>query len=149
MSRLALAAFQWLNIVPWKPCGSRETFDGIAEARSERPPRQIDDDQKIAEEPIFSTGDFSGASGDAQTDAMEQRAQTGLEVLGQNIRLAYRFDEDTLQEILSFKTADRTQAFVKELQDTDLMSAGVLPDAMSEADRVAARSYLQSAVQEP
>ena len=29
------------------------------------------------------------------------------------------------------------------------MSAGVLPDAMSEDDRVAARSYLQSAIQEP
>ena len=60
---------------------------------------------------------------------MERRAQTGLGVLGQNTRLAHRFDEEALNEILTFQTAERTQAFVRELQETDLMWVGELPAA--------------------
>ena len=99
--------------------------------------------------PLHSTGADHSADGDAQTEAMERRAQTGLGVLGQNTRLAHRFDDETLSDILSFHTAERTQAFVRDLQDTDLMSSGALPAAASEDDQLAGKSYLQSSVLEP
>ena len=99
--------------------------------------------------PLHSTGADHSADGDAQTEVMERRAQTGLGVLGQNTRLAHRFDDETPSEILSFRTAERTQAFVRDLQDTDLMSSGALPAAASEDDQLAGKSYLQSSVLEP
>ena len=125
-----------------------QNFDGIALARSTKPHRRIDIDQKVAEQPLFSNGAEQGAAGDAQTEAMERRAQTGLGVLGQNTRLAHRFDEEALNEILAFQTAERTQAFVRELQETDLMWVGELP-AASVNDQTEARSYLQSSLLEP
>jgi hypothetical protein len=102
-------------------------FDGIATARSEKPPREIDRDAKVAEQPIVESHGADDQAGDAQVEAAEQRARAGLALLGQNTVIAHRFEAETLEEILAFATAERTQAFVKELQETALMSAGELP----------------------
>ena len=52
------------------------------------------------------------------------QARQGLAKLGEHARLAHRFDPATLTKILAFDTAERTQAFVKELQRTPLMATG-------------------------
>ncbi len=55
------------------------------------------------------------------------RAREGFGALGKHVRIAHRFDPTTPDDILGFHTAERTQRFVKDLQDTELMSAGELP----------------------
>lgn len=119
-------------------------FDGIAQARTEKPKRQIDVDRDIAEQPVFAETSTDGVEADAQTEAMAGRTSTGLEVFGQNSRLSHRFDDDALLEIMSFNTADRTQAFVKDLQDTPLMTAGELPDPASVALRETMKTELSN-----
>ena len=49
-------------------------------------------------------------------------------MIGQNVRVEPRFDEDTLQKIMDFKTAERLTPFVRELQETDLMCQAGLPE---------------------
>ena len=76
-------------------------FDGIAQARSEKPKRQIEMDQQIPEHPIFTVG--SGNVGDdAQVEAAEMRAREGLGSMDQVLRLAHHFEPTTLAEILVF-----------------------------------------------
>ena len=105
-------------------CSIARNFDGVAQARPEKPKRQIDVDRDIAEQPLGVEGGAIAADADAQTETMASRADTGLAVFGQDARLARRLDGATLNEIRAFDTADRTHAFVKDLQDKGLMIAG-------------------------
>ena len=52
-------------------------FDGVAIARSEKPPREIDRDVKVAEQPIVDSHGAEDQAGDAQLEG-EQRARAGL-----------------------------------------------------------------------
>ena len=58
--------------------------------------------------------------------------------LRQNLHLAHVFEQADLDDILSYKAADRKQAFVKELEETAFMWDGELPPP-SEPTRVAIR----------
>ena len=55
-----------------------------------------------------------------------------------NTQLAHHFDRADLDEILAYKTAERTQAFLKELQETGFMQNEELPPP-AEQNRVAIR----------
>ena len=98
-------------------------FDGIAAARSQKPQRQIDRDQQVVEEPVAE----EGGEDNQERDGVSERAQTGLGVIDQHVQIAHRFDPDTLAKILAFETAERTQAFVRELKALPIMSAGNFP----------------------
>ena len=108
-------------------------FDGLADARSKKPKRQLDEDVKVVEKPVFEEhGSCDGHDhGIGQVEGAEERAKQGLATLGANARLAHRFDPATSQKILAFDTAERTQAFVKDLKQTPLMASGELPHTNS------------------
>ena len=57
----------------------------------------------------------------------DQRTKIGVCKIGQQAKSQFPFDEDTLQQIKQYQTADRTQRLVKELCNTHLMTAGELP----------------------
>ena len=48
-------------------------------------------------------------------------------MLGRTHHIAHHFDEASLGDIMYFRTAERTHAFVRELQTTALMQAAELP----------------------
>ena len=94
-------------------------FDGMAIARSKKPPRQIDSDQKVPEQqpPVFWEGFAPDVGGDAQVEGSERRARQGLASLGANACIAHRFEPEVLTPILAVDTADRIQLFVKQLKE--------------------------------
>ena len=100
-------------------------YDGIAYAQAEKPKRQIDRDVKIPEQPLYIEGaDGAVWGGEGQGERHEDdRTAT----FGRNVHLAHRFAQADLDEILAYKTAERTQAFIKELQETGFMSNEELP----------------------
>ncbi len=55
------------------------------------------------------------------------RAREGLGSMDQVLRLAHHFEPKTLAKILGFHTAERTNPFVKNLQQNIIMQSGVLP----------------------
>ena len=81
-------------------------------------------------------------AGDAQVEDQGIRAQEGFAKLGANKDLEHRFDSETLGQILRFDTAERTQAFVKELKKAaTMMENGALPGPNdADASRRAARA---------
>ena len=101
-------------------------YDGIAQARSEKPKRQSEMDQQVPEQPIFTAG-HGDVEGDAQTEAAAMRAREGLGSMDQVTRLTHYFDEESLDQILGSTTAQRTTAFVQGLQGNMIMQGGELP----------------------
>jgi hypothetical protein len=102
-------------------------FDGIANARTEKPKRQIDADCQVAEAPVAREGGGNDGSADVQVEGAEERARLGLGMMGQNVRIAQRLDADTLDRVLRFETKERRTAYSKELCSLPLMSEGDLP----------------------
>jgi hypothetical protein len=121
---------------------SARNYDGIAQARSEKPKRQSEMDQQVPEQPIFTAG-HGDVEGDAQTEAAAMRAREGLGSMVQVTRLAHYFDDESLDQILSFTTAQRTIGFVKELQGNMIMQGGELPQPRESADLVRRRAINQ------
>ena len=115
----------------WKEYCALETvrtaanFDGIAEARSEKPKRQIDADQQVVEQPVAWQADGDGANADAQVEGAAARSVLGLGDVGQPVVIAHHFNDDTLQTIINFETGQRTEDFVKDLKQTPLMKEGL------------------------
>ena len=99
-------------------------FDGIANAKMTKPRREQHDDAKIQEATVFQGGGEDNGAGTGQVEGEDLRARQGLAKLGEHARLAHRFDPATLTKILAFDTAERPQAFVKELKRTPLTVAG-------------------------
>ena len=99
-------------------------FDGISKARSTKPKREQADDAQIPEAPIFQEGGGDADKGTGQVEAADLREQQGLAKLGENVQPAHRFDAGMLAKILAFDTAERTQAFVRELKEEPLVKAG-------------------------
>ena len=64
---------------------------------------------------------------DAQLEAAAARERAGLASVAQRAVIAHRFDADTLERIMAFTTAERTDKSVKELQDSPLLRAGQMP----------------------
>ena len=122
-------------------------FAGIARARSEKPQRQIALDARVAEEPVAWEG--AGGHDDAQADGAGEREQLGLGVFGQNVTIAYQFDDQMLHKVLSFDTAERTSAFVKEFQKTSIMSDGGLPKPCDSRAVAKRREVLGTELQQP
>ncbi|CAK0895070.1 unnamed protein product, partial [Prorocentrum cordatum] len=67
----------------------------------------------LALETTKTAANFDGIS---KVEAQGIRAQDGFAKLGANVVLEHHFDPETLGQILRFDTAERTQAFVKELK---------------------------------
>ena len=65
---------------------------------------------------MYEEGWEESGAGAAQVEGAELRAKQGMAKLGDNARIAHRFDADTLVKTLSFDTAERTQSFVKQLK---------------------------------
>ena len=86
-------------------------FDGIANARTEKPKRQIDADCQVAEAPVAREGGGNDGSADVQVEGAEERARLGLGMMGQNVRIAQRLDADTLDRVLRFETKERRTAY--------------------------------------
>jgi hypothetical protein len=100
-------------------------YDGIAHAQAEKPKRQIDRDVLIPEQPLYVEGaDGTSLGGEGQ---IENIGDDKTAALRQNIHLAHRFEDTDLKDILAYNTAERRQAFVKELEETAFMLDGVLP----------------------
>ena len=78
-----------------------------------------------------------GASwgGEGQGERLEDNKTAALR---QNVHLAHHFDQADLDDILAYKTAERTQAFLKELQETGFMNNEELPPP-AEQNRIAIR----------
>ena len=111
-------------------------YDGIAHAQAEKPKRQIDRDVKIPEQPLYVEGaDGTSLGGEGQ---IERLGDDSTAPLRRNVHLAHHFDQADLDEILAYKTAERTQAFLKELQETGFMKNEELP-APTEQNRIAIR----------
>ena len=125
-------------------------FDGISKARSSKPKREQEADAKFLEAPLYEEGWEESGAGAAQVEGAELRAKQGMAKLGDNARIAHKFDADTLVKTLSFfDTAERTQSFVKQLKETPLMSAGSLP-APSDANAAKANGRsLRSTLLDP
>jgi hypothetical protein len=120
-----------LNIEEYLALGPIKTaanFDGLANARTTKPKRQVDADVNVVEKPAFvvSTGG-DDANGLGQVEGAELRAKQGMMTFGGNTCLSHRFDTATLKNVLAFDAADRNSAFVKELKQTPLMNAGEFP----------------------
>ena len=100
-------------------------YDGIAHAQAEKPKRQIDRDALIPEQPLYVEGaDGTSYGGEGQIENLgDDRTAT----LRQNVHLAHRFEEADLKDILAYDTAERRQAFVKELEEIAFMHDGELP----------------------
>ena len=100
-------------------------YDGIAHAQAEKPKRQIDRDVLIPEQPLYVEGaDGTSLGGEGQ---IENIGNDKTAALRQNVHLAHRLADDELKDILAYNTAERRQAFVKELEETAFMQDGVLP----------------------
>ena len=99
---------------------------------------------------MYEEGWEESGAGAAQVEGAELRAKQGMAKLGDNARIAHRFDADTLVKTLSFDTtAERTQSFVKQLKEMPLMSAGSLP-APSDANAAKANGRsLRSTLLDP
>ena len=111
-------------------------YDGIAHAQAEKPKRQIDRDAKIQEQPLYVEGtDGTAWGGEGH---IERLGDDKSATLRQNVHLAHHFNQEDLEVILAYKTAERTQAFVKELQETGFMQDGELPPP-AEQNRIARR----------
>ena len=108
------------------PCGRcwDLELEAVEWARSTKPKREQADDAQIPEAPIYQEGGGDAGRGTGQVEAADLRAQQGLAKLGENVQPAHRFDAGTLAKILAFDTAERRQAFVRELKETPLMTAG-------------------------
>ena len=116
-------------------------YDGIAHAEADKTRKsQMDSDVQIPEQPLYVEGaDGTSLGGEGQIESFgDDRAAD----LRQNVRLAHRFDQADLDAILSYKTAERTVAFVKDLQATCFMQNEELPPPGARAPIVQA---LQSA----
>ena len=115
-------------------------YDGIAHSQAEKPKRQIDRDVKIPEQPLYIEGaDGAAWGGEGQGERLEDdRAGT----LRRNVNLEHRFVQADLEDILTYKTAERTQAFVKELQVTGFMQNEELPPPAEETGIATRREYL-------
>jgi hypothetical protein len=126
-------------------------FDGLAIARSKKPPRKIDVDQQVPEQqpPVYWEGGQQDGEGDAQLEGAELRARQGLASLGENAIIAHRFEPELLDKILKFETAERTQSFVKQLQETPLMAAGELPAPQESTALQRRRTQLRESLLEP
>ena len=127
-------------------------FDGLATARSKKPPRQIEEDQKVPEQqqPVYWEGAAQDGEGDAQVEGVELRARQGLASLGSNAVIAHRFAPELLAKILAFDTAERTQAFVRQLKEAPLMAAGELPSPQeTTATRENRREHFKETLLEP
>ena len=127
-------------------------FDGLATARSKKPPRQIEEDQKVPEQqqPVYWEGAAQDGEGDAQVEGVDLRARQGLASLGSNAVIAHRFAPELLAKILAFDTAERTQAFVRQLKEAPLMAAGELPSPQeTTATRENRREHFKETLLEP
>ena len=100
-------------------------YDGIAHAQAEKPKRQIDRDALIPEQPLYVEGvDGTSYGGEGQIENLGDDRTASLR---QNVHLAHRFEEADLKDILAYDTAERRQAFVKELEEIAFMHDGELP----------------------
>ena len=105
--------------------GIARSYDGIAYAQATKPKRQIDKDALIPEQPLYVDG--TGGNSFGGEEQLENLGDVKSATLRQNANLAHLFEETDLQEILAFNTAERRQAFVRELEETAFMQAGELP----------------------
>ena len=126
-----------------------DNFDGIARARTTKPQRQVEKDQQVVEQPLREEGSGEGGIADAQVEGAAERALVGMGVLGDNAHIAHRFDPDTLEKIVSYEVAERTQAFVRDLKDLPFMAAGGLPQPQQEAELEARQGAFRSELLEP
>ena len=111
-------------------------YDGIAHAQAEKPKRQIDRDAKTTEQPLYVEGaDGTSWGGEGQ---IERLGDDKTAALRQTVHLAHHFDRADLDDILAYKTAERTTAFLKELQETGFMQHEGLPPPADQT-RVAMR----------
>ena len=79
----------------------------------------------IPEQPLYIEGaDGACWGGEGQGERLEDDKTATLR---QNVHLAHHFAQADLDDILAYKTAERTQAFLKELQETGFMSNEELP----------------------
>ena len=100
-------------------------YDGIAHAQAEKPKRQIDRDALIPEQPLYVEGvDGTSYGGEGQIENLGDDRTASLR---QNVHLAQRFEAADLKDILAYDTAERRQAFVKELEEIAFMHDGELP----------------------
>ena len=105
-----------------------QNYACIAQARTApKQRREADDAVAVPEVGANHGGDGDDGEADGQVEAAEARAQAGLASLGANTRIAHHFSSEMLEKITSFSTADRTQAFVKDLMKSELMQPGELP----------------------
>ena len=89
-------------------------YDGIAHAQAEKPKRQIDRDAKTTEQPLYVEGaDGTSWGGEGQIGRLGDDKTAALRP---TVHLAHHFDRADLDDILAYKTAERTPAFMEELQ---------------------------------
>ena len=100
-------------------------YDGIAQAKADKPRRKIDRDVLVPEQPLYVEGtDGAVFGGEGVCERVDASKRTTLR---QNVKHAHRFDESELKDILEFNTAERRQRFVKEFAETGFMLHGELP----------------------
>ena len=128
---------------------SASHFVGIARARSEKPRRQLEQDRQIVEEPLMREGHAADADGDEEMEGEHEKARLGLSEIGQSVRIACHFDDEQLQRIIAFDTAERTNFFVKELMDVDMMHSTALPAPSSIAAAAKRREACVESLQLP
>ena len=103
-------------------------FQGTARARSQKQRRQVDADVKVAEDVVLYTEGGGGCDDECANDAVaDARTKAGLASFKQSTVISHRFTDAELDQIVAFKTADRTQQFVKSLLSSALMSDGEFP----------------------
>ena len=91
-------------------------YDGIAHAQAEKPKRQIDRDVLIPEQPLFVEGaDGTSWGGEGQIERLPADSSTSV---SHNVHLAHHFEAADLEDILTYNTAERRQAFEGELEWT-------------------------------
>ena len=88
-------------------------YDGIAQAQAEKPRRQVDRDALVPEQPLYQEGsDGAKWGGEAQNEVF---ASDQMTTLRQNVDLAHRFNATDLNDIITYRTAERRQALIREL----------------------------------
>ena len=90
-------------------------FDGIADARLEKPKREVDQDVRVPEMPVFQEGAENDDTGRADVPGSDERANVGLRKLGQSCRPAHRFATSVLHSIMRFETREKNTKFSKAL----------------------------------
>ena len=119
-----------------------ENYARIAHARTApKQRREADDAVAVPEVAADLGGDGEDGEADGQVEAAEARAQAGLASLGANTRIAHHFSPEMLEKITSFTTADRTQAFVKDLLKSEIMQTGELPQPDGPGDGAEQRAH--------